>query len=196
MIDMKKKLLFVIDSLQCGGAEKSLVSLLQLIDCSKYEIDLLIQDAKRSKNVGIFEKDVPSGINVLDFQAFGKSIIDQIRKFLFYLRLSPQLRLNHRHHGSEIIWRSAHFDYKKQVKHYDVAIAYQQGIPTFYVATKVEAEKKIAWINANLYNEGFDMDYCRPFYETMDPIVAVSSRLLMISWLTESTARQIPITAR
>ena len=39
---MKKKLLFVIDSLTIGGAEKSLVSLLNLIDSSNYEIDLLL----------------------------------------------------------------------------------------------------------------------------------------------------------
>lgn len=37
---MKKKLLFVINSLGCGGAEKSLVSLLSLIDYDKYDIDL------------------------------------------------------------------------------------------------------------------------------------------------------------
>lgn len=177
---MKKNLLFVIDSLQCGGAEKSLVSLLQLIDCSKYEIDLLIHDTKRSKNVGLFEQYVPSAVNVPNFQIFGDSIIDRIRKFLYYLRLSPQLRLNHKRHGSEIYWRSAHYDHKVLEKHYDVAIAYQQGIPTFYVATKVKADKKVAWINANIYNEGYDMDYCRPFYEKMDKIVAVSSRLLNI----------------
>lgn len=37
-----KKILFVIESLKCGGAEKSLVSLLPLLDTSKYEIYLWI----------------------------------------------------------------------------------------------------------------------------------------------------------
>ena len=177
---MKKQILFVIDSLQCGGAEKSLVSLLQLIDFSKYEIDLLIHDTKRSKHVGLFEQYIPSAVNAPEFQIFGKSIVDRIRKFLYYLRLSPQLRLNHSRHGSEIYWRSAHYDHKVLEKHYDVAIAYQQGIPTFYVASKVNADKKIAWINANLYNEGYDMNYCKPFYDKMDKVVAVSSGLVTI----------------
>ena len=35
---MKKKILFVIDSLVCGGAEKSLVSLLPLLNRNKYEL--------------------------------------------------------------------------------------------------------------------------------------------------------------
>lgn len=177
---MKKQILFVIDSLDCGGAEKSLVSLLQVIDPSRYDIDLLILDHKREKRKGLFEKYVPESTNVLDFHLFGKSLFELIRKFFHYLRLSPQLRLIHSRHGTEVYWRSAHFDYKRLEKHYDVAIAYQQGIPTFYVATKVNADKKIAWINANLYNEGYDMDYCKPFYDKMDKVVAVSSGLVTI----------------
>ena len=35
---MKKKLLFVIDSFECAGAEKSLVTLLSLLDYSKYNV--------------------------------------------------------------------------------------------------------------------------------------------------------------
>ena len=38
---MKKRVLFVIDSLHSGGAEKSLVSLLNLFDYENYEVDLL-----------------------------------------------------------------------------------------------------------------------------------------------------------
>ena len=37
---MKKRLLFVIDSLPCAGAEKSLVTLLSRLDYEKYEVDL------------------------------------------------------------------------------------------------------------------------------------------------------------
>ena len=34
---VKKKIIFVIDSLNCAGAEKSLTTLLSLLDYSKYE---------------------------------------------------------------------------------------------------------------------------------------------------------------
>lgn len=122
---MKKELLFIIDSLACSGAEKSLVSLLPLIDFSKYDVDLLILDAQRDKHKGVFEKYVPAEVNVLDYHLFGKTVFEKIRKFFLHARLSPQLRLNHRRHGSEIYWRSAHFDHKCLKKHYDVGIAYQ-----------------------------------------------------------------------
>ena len=174
---MKKQLLFIIDSLNCGGAEKSLVSLLPLIDYSKYDVDLLIFDSRRNKRKGVFEKYLPTEVNVLDFHLFGESVFEKIRKFFHYARLSPQLRLNHRRHGSEILWRSAHFDFKHMEKPYDAGIAYQQGLPTFFLASKVKAKKKIAWINANVYEEGYDMDYCHRFYDKINQVVAVSPKL-------------------
>ena len=39
---MKKRLLLVIDSLVCGGAKNSLISLLPLIDYDRYDVALLI----------------------------------------------------------------------------------------------------------------------------------------------------------
>ena len=35
----------------------------------------------------------------------------------------------------------------KNEKEYDIAISYAQGVPTFYVASKVKAKKKYAWVN-------------------------------------------------
>ena len=57
---MRKKLLFVIDSLTIGGAEKSLISLLNIIDSSEYEMDLLL--FKKGEDL---EKYVPNHINDL-----------------------------------------------------------------------------------------------------------------------------------
>lgn len=50
----KKQILFVIDSLNCGGAERSLVSLLPLLDYDKMEVDLLIVSRG-----GLFEQYLP-----------------------------------------------------------------------------------------------------------------------------------------
>lgn len=174
---MKQQLLFLIDAMGCGGAEKSLISLLPLIDASRYDIDLIIMDPEHDKHVGEFEKFICPTVNVIDYRLFGTSLFDWLRKFCFYVRLSPQLRLNHHRHGAEIHWRSAHYDYRILDKEYDVAIAYQQGVPTFFLASKVRAKKKIAWINVDVYEAGYDMTYCRQFYDKMDHIVAVSDNL-------------------
>ena len=38
---MKKKILFVINNLNCGGAEKALISLLETMDYSKFDVDFI-----------------------------------------------------------------------------------------------------------------------------------------------------------
>lgn len=58
--NMKKKILFVIDSLNCAGAEKSLITLLSLIDYSKYEVDLQIFGYG-----GMLQELLPKEVNLL-----------------------------------------------------------------------------------------------------------------------------------
>lgn len=171
---MKKKLLFVIDKLACGGAEKSLISLLQMIDYNCYDVDLMIV-----KRGGVFEKYVPDKVHILDYVAtyikdtFLKIVWDK----MVDAYLSPQMRLNNKRHHAEILWRKASWHYPKLQGSYDVAIAYQQGFPTFFLADRIDAKKKMAWVNVDVYAAGYDMNYCRQFYEQMDHVVAVSSEL-------------------
>lgn len=170
---MKKSLLFVIDSLVCGGAEKSLVSLLPLIDYSRYDVDLLI-----FARGGVFEKYVPGEVNVIQYDLFGSSRIDKLNRFLHQLYFSALLRLHPERHGAENRWRAIHNVVKPMKKQYDIAVAYQQGFPTFFVATKVKAWKKLAWVNVNIFAAGYDMNYCKQFYDKVDRIVPVSQKLL------------------
>ena len=51
-----KKILFVMPALYGGGAEKSLVNLLNLIDYKKYAVDLLL-----FKQEGLFLTQIPKG---------------------------------------------------------------------------------------------------------------------------------------
>ena len=39
---MKKKLLFIIPTLSCGGAERAVVALLNKMDFTKYDTDLML----------------------------------------------------------------------------------------------------------------------------------------------------------
>lgn len=170
---MTKRLLFIIDSLRSGGAEKSLISLLPLIDYACYDVELLIFDRG-----GVYEKYVPQDVRILDYDLYKSSIGGKVKEVFCHALLSPQLRLNKRRHGAEIHWCTIHRAYHELPGQYDVAIAYQQGVPTFFLATKVNARKKIAWINADVFEAGYDMDYCRQFYEKLDHVVPVSEKLL------------------
>ncbi|HWJ78058.1 MAG TPA: glycosyltransferase [Niallia sp.] len=172
---MKKKLLFVIDSLTIGGAEKSLVSLLNLIDSSKYEIDLLL-----IKRGGDLEKYVPSYINILPVPKYFSSIENKFSFENLYYRIKTSLNLrvnNYKKnllHSEQVVYKSINKIISPLNKMYNVAIAYSQGMPTYIVANKVQAAKKIAWINTDYVNTLYDKELDYKSYSKIDKIIAVS----------------------
>ena len=182
---MKKRVLFLIDSLTCGGAEKSLISLLPLLDYSQIDVDLLM-----FKRGGVFEKYVPQQVRVISHRLYGSGFVDQLSQRLHQMCFSWNLRFGKKRHGAETHWRAMHQAVMPLERQYDVAIAYQQGMPTFFLATKVNAAKKVAWINADVLAAGYDMDYCKQFYDKMDAVVAVSQKLFDLlsvraSWMQD-----------
>lgn len=178
---MKKNILFVIDSLSSGGAEKSLVSLLTLFDYSKYNVDLLMFSKK-----GLYLPLLPKEVNVLDVPNYLKNqekgikyLIskNKIKELYLRLRVSIDIRrpsLNKKLHEAQISWRWIRKGIEEINKPYDVAIAYSQGMPTYYVAEKINAKKKVCWVNTDYskapYNKNFDIKY----YDKFEHIVAVS----------------------
>ena len=56
---MKKKILFIIPNLKSGGAEKSLVTLLQLFDYDRYDVSLFL-----FRKEGLFLGCVPPQVRI------------------------------------------------------------------------------------------------------------------------------------
>ncbi|MGF9965401.1 glycosyltransferase [Bacillus rhizoplanae] len=177
---MKKKLLFVIDSLTIGGAEKSLISLLNLINPSKYEIDLLLL-----KTGGDLESYVPKNVNILPVPEYFRYInnekvhLSKSAIYLYYrIKTSLSLRVNNYKknilHSEQVVFRSIKKIIAPIQKKYDVAIAYSQGMPTYLVANKVTASKKLAWINTDYTNTLYDKELDYESYKKIDKIIAVS----------------------
>ena len=169
---MKKRVLFFIESLRCGGAEKSIVSLLPLLDYRKMDVDLMLL-----QRGGVFEKYIPKEVNVIDFHFQCQPAWSRFCQTLFSLRLRWLKLLGKYEHGAETRWRLMHSAYHRMEQSYDVAIAYQQGFPTYYIATKVDAKNKIAWVNVDLTRAGYTPSYNNPFYQQFNRVVAVSDNL-------------------
>lgn len=178
---MKKKILFVIESLTLGGAEKSLVTLLNLLDYSKYDVDLIL-----FAQGGAFQELLPREVNLMpvpDYFAYnaipwskaGRKLKEP-GKMLAQLRYSIALRAGKHNHIEKavLLWQASHKCFQMVPKEYDVAIAYAQGVPTFFVAEKVKAKKKAAWINATYIPKGKYLDYIRPMYDHFDYVNGVS----------------------
>ena len=186
----KRKVLIVVESLACGGGEKSLISALPLIDYNEFDIDLLIYN----RNGGLFEQLVDKRVNVLpelDFVRFcNLPIVRQIISFklkyiLTRIKWKCAITSNQKSvkpkHSSEIYWKSCSDVIPILEKQYDVAVAWGQGHATHYVAEKVNAYKKYAWINANYVLGNHDREFDLPFYHKMQRIIVVSEQLLSLT---------------
>ncbi|CAN7591956.1 glycosyltransferase [Rossellomorea sp. LjRoot5] len=181
---MKKNLLFVIDSLVIAGAEKSLVTLLSMLDLSKFNVDLMLF-AHGNK----LEKLLPEEINILPPLKYTiytqKRVKDNLilsfslsnYKMLFSrIKYSSKIRLKKYSNPQKarLFWQSVSGVIEPNPKTYDVAISYAQGVPTFYVAEKVKAKKKLAWVNAIYRLKRKDSEYQSKYYDHYDKIIGVS----------------------
>ena len=181
---MKKSMLFGIDSLHCAGAEKSLISLLSLIDYSVYDVDLQLFGYG-----GVLENLIPNKVNLLKplgytqftEMSLKQALLHSIKNFKFKflisrLKYSSKIRKEKYNHSqlARIFWENVRNSIENNSKIYNIAISYAQGIPTFYVAEKINASKKFAWVNTsyNLFEE--DKTFQSIYYDKYDKIIAVS----------------------
>lgn len=143
---MKKKVLFYNGSLRMGGIERVLVEVLQNLNRSNLDIDLVIEDGIRSLNV--FEKDIPKDIKLYYLKP--EEIIKktdfyrQNRKNIFY-KVMYNLMMTYEGYVKKE-------NLKKIVKdkNYDVVIDFDMGLSK--QIDLIDAKKKIAWIHANIKN--------------------------------------------
>lgn len=181
---MKKKLLFVIESLDIAGSEKSLVTLLSLLDYSKYAVDLMLFG-----HGGKLEQLVPKEVHILkplNYIRFStlsikKAVSYSIKNFNFKwlhsrTKYSLNIRLKKYNNAQKarIFWESVSNVIEKNPKTYDIAISYAQGVPTFYVAEKITAKSKFAWVNMSYRLAAKDQQFQKKFYDEYNRVVAVS----------------------
>ncbi len=180
----KKKLLFVIDSLDTAGAEKSLVTLLNLLDYSKYDVDLQLfaygfpLEELVPKEVTILP---PIAYTIFAQQGLWQASMESLRHRDFRMlqsrvkySLSIRKGAPNNPQKAMLFWQHAGANIEQNQLAYDVAISYAQGVPTYYVAEKVKAQKKYAWVNVSYSYQASDRQFQQPFYERFTKIIAVS----------------------
>lgn len=170
----RKSLLFVCYGLGIGGIEKCLVNLLNTLPEENYEVDLLVMDPiydmlpqirRKIHMVDPFEYTLNTEITMQEIRKRG-GISKHLDKLLPYLvhRIRIKLGLP--------LW----VQFKPIEKHYDVAVAYSQnGIGPYYVADKIQANRKVLWYHNGAYERtGKEYALDRKYYGKFDFIVAVS----------------------
>ena len=181
-----KKILFVVNNLNCGGAEKALLSLLQTLDYSQVEVDLFVV-----KHEGVFFKSLPKEIKVLpepkNIRFFYMSTIKSLflslvsLKFkVFYARIMLSLLAKKHKNGvvlEQYFWNYFSKIFTKLDDKYDVAIGFQEKTPIYFCIDKVNATKKIGWIHTDLEVLELDFNKDIEYFNKLDNIVTVSDGL-------------------
>ena len=180
---MKKKILFVIPSLDAGGAEKSLINLLHAIDYSLFEVDLLVFHDK-----GIFLNSIPKSVKIIsiygDFLDFSEPILISVselfnqRKFLLvmhriFFALTNIIEKN-KSKAEQLSWKHVSKAIPNLTKNYDAAIGALEKSSIYYISEKVNSKIKIGWIHTNYSNSGMEKGFDLPFFEKLNYLVTIS----------------------
>ena len=177
---MKKKILFIIPSLALGGAEKSLVNLLNIIDLNQYEIEVSV-----FKKGGIFEELIPADIavNLIPTSGFHLPLVLSV----FYLfkkgnaaglirriRFALNIKFNNSAVAEQKNWHFQKDFYPSAEKKYDVAIAFLEKTSIYYLIDKINAEKKIGWIHTDYNQSGLKAAIDSPYFSGLNFLVTIS----------------------
>lgn len=180
-----KKVLIVSHAMEIGGAERSLLGLLESIDPTRVSVDLFLL-----RHEGELLDLIPDYINLLppipQYNALARPIVRTIKEG--HLLISAA-----RLFGS---YKAAEFQKKNKITGYGVAIEYSHKYtkrfmpciqpdveydvaisfltPHYFVAEKVWAKKKIAWIHTDYSTGQFDIDSELDMWNAYDRIVSIS----------------------
>lgn len=179
-----KKILFVIDEIIVGGAQKSLLSLLSTIDYSRCEVDLLIFDES-----GGFRSLIPPQVRVIRtascykefFSPIRKSVIGLVKKGkvfnaivrLFLLFLTKLTKDETYYYKCSFLVKP-----KDLREYYDTAIACHYRMSNYYIVKKVNAGMKCGWYHHGEYNVSDKVhQFDRWCYSRLNRVACVSESI-------------------
>lgn len=184
---MKKNLLFVINDLRIGGAEKCLVSLLHEIDYEKYNVDVFL-----FRHQGALLKKLPSKVNLLpedkNYYYFDSSIKNAILENIKTLNIRfviDRIRfgfINNSKNSSaikeQINWKFMKNHLRNLSKNYDAAFGFLEKKPNYFVIDKTKAKKKILSVMTDYEALGMSKTIDFPYFEKADYITVLSEENL------------------
>lgn len=186
---MKKKLLFVINTLSAAGAEMALLELLKRLSPDEYEIFLyvLMEQGELSDRlpeyVTLLNKNY-SQVSVLSKEG-RKHMCRHIIKAMFcrgsILRRLPYMTAGffemvkkHKIWPDKLLWRVISDGSPRLKERYDAAVAYLEGGSTYYVADYVNADKKAAFIHIDYTQAGYTRRLDKNCYAEFDAIFPIA----------------------
>ena len=180
-----KKILFMCINMNIGGTEKALLTMLNEMDRSKYEITLLMLE-----EYGGFLNQIPDGIKVMylkEYKALKKFINDPpqllVKELIKNRKIIGGLSLLVIYIISKLI-KDISIYYKYILRNvdtlneeYDIAIAYAGPMDfiSYFVTNKIKSKKRIQWIHFDITKIGFNINFAKRIYDKFDKVFVVSN---------------------
>ncbi|WOO36697.1 glycosyltransferase [Anaerocolumna sp. AGMB13020] len=191
---MKKKLLFVINTMGRAGAETALIELLKKLDALKaYELSLyaIIPCGELFTRVPENVRIINKGVNNGSLNSFrGRITIAREILFSFFYRLTglkaigymiknirEQKASGRKLQYDKLLWRLLADGRPVSEEEYDLAVAYIEGAAVYYLADKVNAKHKAAFIHIDYQKAGYTPLMDKDCYSGMDNIFVVSKEV-------------------
>lgn len=179
----RKKILFVMESLNIGGAEKSLLTILNLINYDKYEVDLFLFN-----HTGAFMDMIPKQVNVLQINKNYRIFINnrKLSPFKFLLKadfkntyyssmwLINVLIAKLKKEKLYIGWKYIKHLFNDLEKEYDTSIAFLERKTIYFNVDKVKSKNKIGFIHNDYSIYSYDDKLDRKYFKYYNYIATVS----------------------
>ena len=173
----KKELLFIYPYMMIGGSTTSLLSVLNSIDYNCYNVDILFYE-----KTGELIDYLPSQVRILPYACKYTSTKKlHLRKLFSPVSCVNAVKgriLSRRENNP---WIADQFGSRDNVrycvaqkKEYDIAFSYLEFWPMYYLAEKVTARRKIAWIHTDYEKLGLLRKYEDKTLKKLDRIVLIS----------------------
>ncbi|CAN7713439.1 glycosyltransferase [Paenibacillus sp. LjRoot153] len=181
----KKKILVSMYSMHIGGAERSLIGLLESFDYSVYEVDLFLY-----RHEGEFLSFIPNEVNLLpaikQYTTFERPIKDIVKEGHIYLgcaRILAKLKAKIKNRGlqndqgtykqMQYTWNYSMLGLPNIEKKYDVAVSFLG--PHNFILDKVKAKTKLGWNHTDYFRAVNPDKYLdEEMWSRLDYIVNVS----------------------
>lgn len=187
-----KKVLFVINTMGCAGAEKAMLELLKQFSPKEYEVSLYVLLGQ-----GEMIHQIPDYVKVLNKRYSDLSVLSQegkkelnkqVLKRLFrngsLVRNIPYVCENlfkmlqkRKLHVDKLLWKIMSDSGERITEHYDLAIAYLEGGSTYYVHDHINADKKMTFLHVDYEYAGYTRKLDRDCYLDFDKIFTVSTEV-------------------
>ena len=187
-----KKLLFVINTLGYGGAERALLKLLGALDPAQYQISLFVLTGQ-----GELIHELPAYVGILNADyndcsvltkagrthllrcvlraGIGKGLL--VKRAGYLLKNLYRMCREKRIQADKLCWRILAEGAPAPEGEYDLAVAYLEGGATYYVADRVRAKKKAAFVHIDYVQAGYGKALDLDCYQRMDHIFTVSNEV-------------------